>query len=62
MPFPERITVEMIPSIELEKIRLELASAEKRMSEQIIALRKLYLEVLDRCADLKHEMEDMKNV
>lgn len=60
--FPDRITVEMIPSIELEKLRIEFASKEQRLSDQVIALRKLYLEVLDRCADIKKEMEDLKNV
>lgn len=62
MDFPGRITVEVVPSIELEKIRLELASTEQRVSEQVLALRKLYLELLDFCAEIKKEMEELKNV
>lgn len=62
MDFPGRITVEVVPSIELDKIRLELASTEQRVSEQVLALRKLYLELLDFCAELKKEMEELKNV
>lgn len=57
MEFPERITVEVVPSAELSRLRAELQEAEQRSMDRFVSLRKLYIELLELCHDLKNYME-----
>lgn len=57
MEFPERIIVEVVPSTELERLRAEVAEAEQRSMDRFVSLRKLYIELLELCHDLKNYME-----
>lgn len=57
MEFPEKIVIELVPSAELEKLRAELRKVEQKSVERFDSLRKLYVELLDLCHDLKKYME-----
>lgn len=57
MEFPEKLTIELLPSAELAKLRAELAQVEQRSIERFNSLRKLYMELLELCHELKNYLE-----
>ena len=57
MEFPDRVVIELVPSSELAKVRAELMAVDRRSQERYDALRKLYIELLDLCRELKNYLE-----
>lgn len=60
MEFPEKIHVELVPSAELEKIRVEMAAIDARSEARSDASFKLYHEVISLIADLRTEIKKLK--
>ena len=60
MDFPEKIHVELIPSAELEKLRLEISAVDARGVSRHDATMKLYYEVLNVLADVKKHLEKLE--
>lgn len=62
MDFPEKIHVELIPSVELEKIRTDISSNLATMEARYQSCLRLFYEALEKIAELKEEINQLKEM